>query len=296
MQMFNQLIAATLPLVPKPLVRRLSSRYIAGETVEDAVACVRNLNRGGMMATADILGEFVADAAEAEKASADYVHLLHALEGHDSNVSMKLSQLGLKLDLELCYQLTRRVLEAAADLGNFVRIDMEDTSCTTDTLKIFKRLRGDFENVGCVMQSYLRRSRADVEELVQLGANMRLCKGIYVEPPDLAFQDPEEVRDNYKALLRQMLEGGSYVGIATHDDVLVYDAMAVIRKLKLGPEAYEFQMLLGVTENLRQEILDAGHRLRVYVPYGEEWHAYSVRRLKENPKIAGYALKGILGR
>jgi proline dehydrogenase len=297
MSWLNKLMAQTLPAVPKPIVRRVSSRYIAGETLPEALSTVQGLNGDGCRATLDILGEFVNDEAEARTASDAYVGALDAIRdrGLDTNVSLKLTQLGLKLDLDLCHAMTRRVVESAVASDNFVRLDMEDSTCTEDTLEIFRRLHAEFpRHVGCVIQAYLRRSEGDVRGLVAMGANVRLCKGIYIEPPTLAFRDPAEVNRSFVNLLTLLLEGGSYAGIATHDDALVDAAYDLIKRLKLAPEQYEFQMLLGVREPLRRAIVAGGHRLRVYVPFGPHWHAYSLRRLKENPKIAGYVLKAFL--
>jgi len=277
-------------------VRRMSSRYIAGETVDDALATVARLNAGGMQVTLDVLGEFISTPEEARQAGAEYRDLLERIQdrGLDSNVSMKLTQMGLKLDPELCLEVARSVTETARGFGNFMRLDMEDSSCTTPTLDIYRRLRAEYEKVGVVIQAYLKRSQADVAGLCRSGANVRLCKGIYVEPEEIAFKNPLEINRNYQVLLRMLLESGCYVGIATHDERLVNASYRMIEELGVPRDRYEFQMLLGVTENLRDRILAAGHRLRVYVPYGSHWYAYSLRRLKENPQIAGYALKGIL--
>jgi proline dehydrogenase len=297
MSWLNKLMAHTLPAVPKPIVRRVSSRYIAGESLVEALDTVRGLNGEGMRATLDVLGEFVNTEAEARAASDAYVAALHAIgeQGLDTNVSLKLTQLGLKLDLDLCFEMTRRVVEAAVPQGNFVRLDMEDTTCTEDTLAVFRRLHAIHpRSVGCVIQAYLRRSEGDIRGLVEMGANVRLCKGIYIEPETLAFRDPAEINRNFVKLMTLLLEGGSYTGIATHDDALVRAGYGLIRRLKLQPEHYEFQMLLGVREPLRRSIVAQGHRLRVYVPFGPHWHAYSLRRLKENPQIAGYVLKAFL--
>lgn len=291
--LFHKAVATTLPIVPKSIVRRVSSRYIAGESLDEALASIAVLNRKGFTATADILGEFVNEAGEAKAGAAEYVELLRALdrEKSDGNISVKLTQLGLKLDPGLCRDLMTSLAQEAARLDRFVRIDMEDSTCTDATLDLYRALLQDHPNVGCVIQSYLKRSEADVRELAASRANVRLCKGIYVESPDIAFRDPDAINQSYESLLRMLLEGGSYVGIATHDEHLVRFAFDLIEELGLGPEAYEFQMLLGVTERLRDRILERGHRLRVYVPYGSHWYAYSVRRLKENPQIAGHVIK-----
>lgn len=297
MSWFNKLVAQTLPAIPKPIVRQVSARYIAGETLEEALVLVRGLNRSGMMATLDILGEFVTREHEAHRAGDEYVAVLNAIdrEGLDSNVSLKLTQMGLKLDVELCYQITLRVLQEAERLDNFVRIDMEDSSCTDDTLLIYRRLQKRFGNrVGCVLQAYLKRSEADLDSILPRSPNIRLCKGIYIEPPEIAFQEHDEINRNFIRITEQMIAGGAYAGIATHDQALVEGTYELIEKYELSRDRYEFQMLLGVREGLRQSILGRGHRLRVYVPYGGHWYAYSLRRLKENPSIAGHVLRGLL--
>jgi proline dehydrogenase len=296
MRWFNNLIAQTLPLVPKPIVRRVSSRYIAGETVEDALATVRSLNGGGMMATLDVLGEDVTRESEARQAGAEYRALLNHIAESDatSNVSMKLTQLGLKIDPELCHEIVLSVVKEAVRLGNFIRIDMEDSSCTDETLRVFGRIHDQYpEQVGIVIQAYLKRSLEDVRALVRRRANVRLCKGIYIESPKIAYRDYQGINDNFNLLLAELLRGGCYVGIATHDRPLVEAAYGLIDEMGLTPDQYEFQMLLGVTEGLRAQILERGHRLRVYVGYGPHWYAYSVRRLKENPAMAGHILKGM---
>lgn len=296
MSWFHTVVANTLPIVPKPIVRRVSSRYVAGERLEDAVAAVRALNRQGMMATLDVLGEFVNTAEEARRAGAQYRDLLAAIEREklDSHASLKLTQMGLKVDLDLCHEIVRGIVAEAAGRGNFVRIDMEDSSCTDDTLAVYERVRQEFpDNVGCVIQAYLKRSLADVRSLAQRKANVRLCKGIYVEPARIAYKGHDEINRNFTELLGELLRGGSYVGIATHDHVLVEDAYRLIDELKLDPSRYEFQMLLGVTERLRASILEKGHRLRVYVPFGSHWYPYSLRRLKENPEVAGHIIKNL---
>jgi len=296
MSWINKLVATTLPAIPKPIVRRVSSRYIAGETKAEAVATVRELNRQGLLATLDVLGEFVATEEEARRAGAEYVEVLDVIEreGLESNVSLKLTQLGLKIDVDLCHDIARTVLETARRLGNFVRLDMEDSTCTDDTLEIYRRLREEFPgHVGCVLQAYLKRTAADVEALLPLGANVRLCKGIYIEPAAIAFKDHDDINRNFVAVQQRLLEGGAYLGIATHDDALVEAAYRDLSRLGVDRRAYEFQMLLGVREKLRAEILARGHRLRVYVPFGSNWHAYSLRRMKENPQIAGHVLRAM---
>lgn len=297
MSFFDRLVVATLPLVPKPLVGRFSRPYIAGARRDQAVSLVRRLNESGMTATIDVLGEHITTLAEAEAPRDGYLALLDAIhrEGIRSNVSVKPTQFGLALDPETCFRNLRAVVARAAELGNFVRLDMEDTSCTDDTLRIYHRLRAEgLENTGVVLQAMLRRTLADAEALGRVGARVRLCKGIYVEPRTLAWRDREIVRKNYVLVLERLVEAGCHVGIATHDEVLVWEALRLVHLRGLPPTAYEFQMLLGVEEELRGILVRAGHPLRVYVPFGEDWHAYSVRRLRENPKLAGTVARAVL--
>ena len=297
MSLLDKAISLTLPAVPKPIVGHFSKRYIAGATVEDALRVVRELSAEGAMATLDILGEFISSIDEADANARAYVGLLRRIASErlpHANVSVKLTAMGLLLDRRRCLENMRAVLEAADDAGGFVRIDMEDASCTTPTLEIYRTLRSEFPSrVGVVLQSRLRRTIDDVDALTTEPANFRLCKGIYLEPRAIAFTDPELIRSNFTLLLDRMLERGAYVGIATHDERLVFEALRLVAKHARTKDQYEFQMLLGVEEELRRILLKAGHRLRVYVPFGEQWYAYSVRRLRENPQIAGYAFKAM---
>jgi proline dehydrogenase len=246
----------------------------------------------------DILGEDVHRIEQARDASENYRRLLDEihLEKIDSNVSVKLTQLGLKVDRQACLGLADSVVTRAKEQGNFVRIDMEDSSCTTDTLEIYSELRQRHENVGVVIQAYLRRTADDVTALLPLKPNFRLCKGVYVEPEPIAYQEMSQINRNYLLLLDRLLRLGVHVGIATHDESLVRQAQKWIAELKLPTSAYEFQMLLGVTEPLRDRIRAAGHPLRVYIPFGRDWYAYSVRRLRENPRLAGYVLRAMFTR
>ncbi len=298
MNWINRAIVTTLPAVPKPIVKKVSRRYIAGDTIGDAVRVIRDLQSQGIRATVDILGEHITKKEEATAATNNYINALDIIkaENIDSNISVKLTQLGLELDFDFCLQNIRKIVEAAKAHDNFVRIDMEDATCTTRTIEIYKKLRQDFENVGLVIQAYLRRSIKDIRELLneKFKLNVRLCKGIYDEPRTIAYKDPAIINDNYELLLSTLLENGAYVGIATHDEKLVWHALRLIEKYKLTPDQYEFQMLLGVDEELRRIIINDGHHLRVYVPFGKYWYAYSIRRLKENPKIAGYIVQNLL--
>ena len=295
MNIFNPTIKAILPLVPKPLVRQIAKPYIAGETLEELVGVVEDLNLNGFSVATSILGEFVNEQNQAIEAKVDYIEVLSEIQSRnlDSNIHVKLTHLGLTIDKELCYSNLKSILKKAEETHNFVRIDMEDSSCTDDTLSIFEKAQREFENVGIVIQACMRRSMADIQKLNALKANVRLCKGIYIEPRNIAYNDYQNIRENYSTLLKELLTAGCYVGIATHDEWLVQNAFQTIDDLGLNPTQYEFQMLYGVTPSLRQSIREAGHRLRVAVPFGPAWYPYSIRRLRKNPAIAGYVLKAL---
>ncbi|MCA9740816.1 MAG: proline dehydrogenase family protein [Deferribacteres bacterium] len=300
MSLINRAIVTTLPLVPKPIVRKFSNRYIAGDTIVDAVRTIRELEKEGCCATMDILGEHISLKEEATSAVDGYLNALDTIhsEGINSNVSVKLTQLGMALDPEFCFKNIQTVVEKAKSLNNFVRIDMEESAHTSTTIDIFKRLRKEHQNVGLVVQAYLRRTRADIRSMLDEinPLNLRLCKGIYIEKRFIAYKDPHVINNNFTALLKELFERKAYVGIATHDLKLVWNAMHLIDTMGIPKDAYEFQMLLGVDEELRRIIVDEGHKLRVYVPFGQHWYAYSVRRLKENPQIAGYVVQNLFRR
>ncbi len=298
MGFFDKLVVWGIPFVPKPIVGYFSKNYIAGPVLEDAIATVKDLNAKGMMATMDLLGEESMSKKEAEEAVAEYMRIIQAIDEHklDCNLSIKPTQMGLLIDKEYCFNNVRTIVAEATKHNNFVRIDMEDNTTTSNTISMYLRLKEEFgDHVGTVIQAYLRRTSDDINELLDHKANLRFCKGIYVEDREIAYKDMPIINENYKFNLEKLLSNNCYTGIATHDEILVWHALSLIEKLKLKPEQYEFQMLLGVDEQLRQIIVDSGHRLRVYVPYGKEWYAYSTRRLKENPKMAGYVLKSIFG-
>jgi proline dehydrogenase len=297
--LLDRAIVSALPAVPKPIVRRISQRYIAGERLEDACRVVEELNATGKTATIDVLGEEITTPEEARHIAYEYDDVFGAIDEHglDSNVSVKLTGLGLKLGRDVARQNLARTVRGAAERGNFVRIDMEDSSCTDDTLALYRELREEgLDNVGIVLQAYLRRTLDDIASLAELTPNVRLCKGIYVEPLKIAYHDFDQVRSNFVRSLEALLAGGSYVGIATHDEWLLTEGALLVRKHARTPEDYEFQMLLGVREQRGDKLVREGNRLRIYVPYGEHWYAYSLRRLQENPKIAGYIAADTLGR
>jgi proline dehydrogenase len=288
-----------LPAVPKPVVRRISSRYIAGEELDDALRVVRQLNDQGKLATIDVLGEEITEPDEARAIAAAYREAFGAITRGklDANVSIKPTALGLKLGYELFRDNLTEVVEDAASRGNFVRIDMEDSSTTDETLRLYRELRAaGFDNVGVVLQARLKRTLADVRELAELAPNVRLCKGIYLERPEIAYRDFDSIRASFVQALEALLDAGSYVGIATHDEWLLEQGQRLVSERGLGREDYEFQMLLGVRPSLGDELVRGGHRLRIYTPFGREWYAYSLRRLQENPKIAGYIAADTLGR
>jgi proline dehydrogenase len=295
----DRAIVRLLPAVPRPVVQKLSQRYIAGPELKDARETVRRLNAEGKSATIDVLGEEVRNEEEAAAIVRAYEDVFADIQrcGLDSGVSVKLTALGLNLGYDVCRTNLRAVVEDAASRGNFVRIDMEDSSTTDDTLRLYCELReGGHDNVGVVLQAMLRRTQGDIRALADLKPSVRLCKGIYVEPPELAYQDFDEVRASFVHALEELLDIGSHVGIATHDEWLLDEGRRLVAERGLDHSQYEFQMLLGVRPGLGDKLVGEGHRLRIYVPFGRHWYEYSLRRLQENPKIAGYIAADTLGR
>jgi proline dehydrogenase len=271
-------------------------RYIAGEGLDDAVRVVKSINSKQMMATMDVLGENVSTREESLAAVSECEEVLHSINKHHlgANLSIKLTQFGLKIDEEFCHSNVKHLLGIASGYNNFVRIDMEDSSTTSETFELYRRLRSEgFENVGVVLQANLRRSTEDVRRLVSMKGNIRLCKGAYIEPEAIALKGKEEIRLHYLKLLKMLLEGECYVGIATHDDILIDKAYQTIQEMNLQKSGYEFQMLHGVRMKLRDKIVADGHRLRVYVPFGRYWYAYSIRRFKENPQMVRYVIDAL---
>lgn len=298
MSLFDKLVVWSIPFVPKPIVGYFSKNYIAGPSLDDAIRVIKDLNSKGIMATMDLLGEEVTKKSQSLDAVQQYLNMLQEISNHklDSNVSLKPTHMGLNLDRQFCYENIRRIVAKAKELNNFVRIDMEDHTTTDATIKLYLDLKKEFDgHVGTVIQSYMRRTGKDIDHLIKEKANLRLCKGIYVEPEDVVFKKMPDINNNYNSALDKLLEARCYTGIATHDDQLVEHAVKTIERLKLDRSMYEFQMLLGVTEDLRTRIIEKGHRLRVYVPYGKEWYHYSTRRLKENPRMARMVVKKIFG-
>ena len=298
MSLFNYLVSKTIMHVPGPIVGYFAKGYIAGSHLDDAVRVTEQFNRQGMLTTIDILGEFIKTKDEAKFFQEQCRQILEVIQtrGMQSNLSLKPTQMGLLLDREFAFRNIRELVALAAEYKSFVRIDMEDVECTDATLEFYRLLREEFPgHVGTVLQSYLRRTPADIDALADAPMNFRLCKGIYNEKRIHAYKDPFVINRNFIYCLEKLFQHKAYVGIATHDEKLVFESLRLIEQYGLKKDDYEFQMLLGVDEELRRILVEGGHRLRVYVPYGEAWLPYSRRRLKENPMIAQHALKQLLG-
>lgn len=299
--MFNKLIAAILPWFPKKFIWVFSKSYISGETIEDAVRVSKELNRNKIKVTLDVLGEFIKTLDEAEENKKEYLHLIDVTSdaGIDGNFSVKPTSFGLLIDKEVCYQYIREIVAKAASFNNFIRIDMEDSPCTDLEIELFRRLKTEFPaNVGLVVQAYLKRTLNDIKGLADLNndkhpLSFRLCKGIYIEPEAIAYKKYEEINQHFLEDLEYMFKNKIHAGIATHDKPLIEGAYRLIDKYKVPKHLYEFQMLYGVTPKLRESIVNEGHTMRVYVPFGKKWFGYSTRRLKENPKMASHIIKAI---
>lgn len=299
--MINKFIAAVIPFFPRKFIWIFSRPYISGETIEDAVRVSKSLNSNNIKVTLDVLGEFIKTLEEAETNKKEYLHLIDVTqrEGIDGNYSLKPTSFGLLIDREICYMHIREIVAKAASVNSFIRIDMEDSPCTDMEIELFRRLKAEFPaNVGLVLQAYLRRTYNDIVNMLDLNSqdiplNYRLCKGIYVEPENIAFKKYEEINQHFLEDLELMFKNRIYAGIATHDKPLIEGAYRLIEKYNVPKNMYEFQMLYGVTPNLRDSIVRKGHKMRVYVPFGKEWFGYSTRRLKENPKMASHIIKAI---
>jgi proline dehydrogenase len=280
------------------LASRFASRFVAGETADSALAALRHLNAAHISASLDLLGESVHKADEASAACAVYLHLLERIHasGADSNVSVKPSQMGLDIDERLCVENLRAIIGRARTLGSFVRLDMEGSAHTQKTLDLFTRtFYPEFGNAtGVVLQSYLRRTGDDVDAMIALGARVRLCKGAYQEPPDVAFPDKRDVDVNYVACMERLLDRGNYPGLATHDERLITHARAFARGRGIEPSRFEFQMLYGVRRDLQRDLRAAGYNVRVYVPFGSHWYPYLMRRLAERPANIGFILGNVV--
>lgn len=304
MKLLNELIAGMLPFMPKGFVWLFSKRYIAGKTIEDAVAISQQLNTDGMMVTIDLLGEFITELEQAEANKNEYLHIIETIQaaGIDGNYSLKPTMFGLLIDKDAAYRYIREIVAKAASHNNFVRVDMEDSQCVDMEIELFRKLKAEFpKNVGLVLQAYLKRTKKDIENMLDLNTpeipvSYRLCKGIYVEPEKIAYKKYETINQHFLEDLEYMFQNGIYAAIATHDKPLVEGTYKLIEKYQVPKNKYEFQMLYGVTPALRKSIVDDGHRMRIYVPFGEQWFAYSTRRLKENPGMAMEIIKALFVR
>jgi len=295
MNWLNKLIVGLMPLAPKFLVGQVAKRYIAGEEMKDGIQRIYELNDHGFLGTMDVLGESVTDKAETEKPIRLYKELIHELGNHpelQTGISVKLTQLGLNIDKEFCWKNFREILEMGQEINLLIRIDMEDSGVTEDTLQIVERTHEIYPKTGAVIQAYLHRSEDDMHRLLEQGISVRLCKGIYKESASIAYQSRDEVRENFIKLGKIYLDNGGYLAIATHDEYLIDHFRTYIENKNIPTDKYEYQALLGVPiEHILHPLVIEGKTVRIYVPFGEDWYAYSSRRLKENPDIAGYVVK-----
>jgi proline dehydrogenase len=302
--MLNKIIANALPYMPQKLIWMFSKRYIAGQTIEDGLKVCRELNAQGIEVTVDLLGEFISTIEQAEENKEKYIDIIERFtsEGIIGNFSLKPTMFGLLIDKDVCLANVEAVVKKAAEKKSFIRIDMEDSQCVDNELEMYRKLQQKYPAiVGLVVQAYLRRTINDLTNMSNIHVNgsplnFRLCKGIYVEPKQLAYKEPEEIREHYLDDLKFMFEHKMYVGIATHDKYLVDQAIKLIQELKIESSKYEFQMLYGVTPELRSSIVNQGYKMRVYVPFGKDWFGYSTRRLKENPQMASLIIKALFFR
>lgn len=293
MSVFHSLLVKSVQVMPESVVWLFSKKYIAGKTLQSAVETVKELNAKGIHATLDVLGESIKTKEEAIEAKTKALEVFDVIVKNKllANLSIKPTQMGLAIDKELAYQQILELVKRGNEINNFVRIDMEDSPYTDLTFDVYKRIYEEFSNVGVVLQAYLKRTYNDTIVLNKLGTNYRLCKGIYIEPATIAYKDKQAIRDNFMKCLELMLKNGNYVGIATHDKYLIDKSYELIKELNIPKDMFEFQMLLGVREDLRDKINNDGYKIRIYVPFGEDWYRYSMRRLQENPQLAGHIVK-----
>lgn len=299
MSILNSVLARMLPIVPKALIRPFSNPYVAGETEDEAMQTVKELNENGYSVTLDILGEHTKSEIEAKAITEAYAHIYDrvAAENLDCNISIKLTHIGLDVGEDTVLKNLNTLIEHAKASGNFLRIDMENSPYTDQTLAIYNRLIQDYPNVGVVLQAYLKRTPDDITALDSAGFNARICKGIYRESPDIAYQDRIEIRDHFAVAVQRILTGEGYVAIATHDLTLINSVEEWILEQQIEKSRYEFQVLYGVPMSGKLRALkEAGHKVRIYVPFGADWYDYSIRRLKENPKIISYVMGNWLKR
>jgi proline dehydrogenase len=280
-----------------PFARQMSGRFVAGDTSEEALDVARELNDRGFRVTLDLLGERVSDRSEAQAAAAEYAESLAEIDAHaaETTISLKLTQLGLDIDTDFCYENLLGVVQRADELGNFVRIDMEDSEHTQTTLDVFYRVFEQYRNVGIVIQSYLYRSEADIARLVELGAAVRLCKGAYNEPASVAFQDKNEVDANFVHLAKMLLDGGAPTAIASHDEKMIDATLEHVSRTGIPDEAFEIQMLYGVRRDYQRQLVDNGLNMRIYLPYGSQWYSYFMRRMAERPANLLFVMRAAFG-
>jgi len=290
---FHNLLVKLVQAMPENIVWLFSKKYIAGKNLQSAIDTVKQLNSKGIFATLDVLGESVKTKEEAIEAKNKGLEVFDAIVQNKlkANLSIKPTQMGLAIDKELAYENILELVKKASEINNFVRIDMEDSPYTDVTLEVYRKIFAEYKNVGVVLQAYLKRSSNDTIVLNKNGTNYRLCKGIYIEPATIAYKDKQAIRDNYIKCLELMFKSGNYVGIATHDQYLIDKSYELIKQMNIPKDKFEFQMLLGVREDLRDKINNDGYKIRIYVPFGEDWYKYSIRRLQENPNIAGHIVK-----
>ena len=293
MSFFQTILVKTVQLMPEKVAWFFSKNYIAGKTLNSAIKVVKDLNSKGMLATIDLLGESIETKEEAILAKEKAIEVLDAIVGHNllANVSIKPTQFGLAIDEDFAYEQILELVKQAGELNNFIRIDMEDSTFTDATLKVYKRIYESHTNVGVALQAYMKRTYSDAVTLNAMGTNYRLCKGIYIEPEAIAYKDKQAIRDNFMKALEEILKNGNYIGIATHDKYLIDESYKLIKELNISKDKFEFQMLLGVREDLRNKINNDGFKIRIYVPFGKDWYAYSLRRLQENPELTGHIVK-----
>ncbi len=299
--MLNRIISKILPHLPKKLIWLFSKHYIAGETIEDAIKAAKGFKAEGIDSTIDLLGEFITGLDEAQANKNAYLSIIERVKDTDIDgyYSLKPSFFGLLIDKEAAYQHIREIVARAAKYNHFVRIDMEDSACTDLEIELFRKLKPEFpKTVGLVLQAYLKRTYQDIQNLKDLNSedapvNIRLCKGIYIEPEDIAYQSYEEINTHFLKDIELMLREKMSPAIATHDVPVVLGAYRLLETYQVPKAQYEFQMLYGVTPSLRRSILAKGHRMRVYIPFGRQWFGYCTRRIKENPKISSMILKAL---
>ena len=296
MKLINNLIIQILPFLPKFLVKIVASPYIAGITDQEMLKNVEKLNRKGFKVAIDILGEHVQTKKEADEITSRYVAIYDEISRKNlsANISIKLTHIGQDLGIDITRDNLTKLVKAAKKNNNFLRLDMENVPYTSETIKLYKEMFNHYDKIGIVIQAYLHRSIDDIKALSNDKFNVRICKGIYVEDPNLVLSDYNDIRENYILLVKESLKNGSYVGIATHDEFLIDSLYSWILENNISKDSYEFQVLHGVPMQKKlKKLMDEGNTVRVYLPYGDNWYDYSVRRLKENPKMAGYIIKNL---